>query len=127
MVNKEKIIKGINACKQNNTWWCYHECPYYQKGFGERPDYCGESVLFKDILTLIREYDSTIGMEINTDGITFTATGNAKQGEERGITLGKSIMYDHIEKELLHADLLTDNVKVVLAKIKQELLACKGA
>ena len=66
--------------------------------------------------------DSTLGMKITNEGIYFTATGDAKQGEDRGFILGKAMMYEHIEKELLYEGLLTDSIRSALEKVRHDLL-----
>ena len=66
--------------------------------------------------------ESTLGMKITADGITFTAKGDAKMGEQRGVFLGKAFMYDYIEKELLHENLLTEEIRCVLDNVKRKLL-----
>ena len=66
--------------------------------------------------------NSTLGIKITADSITFTAKGDAEKGEQRGIMLGKAIMYEHIEKELLYENLLTDEVRTVLNKVKRKLI-----
>ena len=66
--------------------------------------------------------ESTLGMKITADGITFTAKGDAKIAEHRGIMLGKAIMYEHIEKELLYSNLLTEEIRNALDNVKRKLL-----
>ena len=120
MTDKEKVIQWLWFVKkrQHGASCFSEECPYLDKSGGSLT--CCEKGA-DDALALLREQDSTLGMHIHTDGIDFVATGDAKQGEDRGYVLGKATMYDHIEKELLYADLLTDDVKAVLDKVKREL------
>ena len=70
-----------------------------------------------------KEKDSMLGMKMTADGITFTAKGDAKQGEQRGLLLGKTMMHEHIEKELLYEKLLTDEVRAVLDRVKRRLIS----
>jgi len=80
--------------------------------------------LIDETLALLKEHEaSTLGMKITADGITFTAEGDAKQGEQRGLLLGKTMMLEHIEKELLYENLLTDEVRAVLDRVKRRLIS----
>lgn len=63
---------------------------------------------------------SLIGIVQTAHGITFTATGTAAQGQERGFALGKALMYERLSKELMYAGLFTDAVKSVFEKIYLE-------
>ena len=69
---------------------------------------------------------STLGMQITAESITFTASGDAKRGEERGLLLGMGIMHERIEKGLLYEHLLTDEVRAVLGRVKHELMFDQG-
>lgn len=69
--------------------------------------------MLSDALTLLKEQDSLLGIQQTADSITFTSTGTAQQGEERGVLLGKAIMRDWLEKELLYRGLLTDDIRTV--------------
>ena len=80
--------------------------------------------LIDETLTLLKEpKTSTLGMKITADGITFMAEADAKTGEQRGLMLGKAIMHEHIEKELLYEKLLTDEVRAVLDRVKRRLIS----
>ena len=70
---------------------------------------------------LLKEQDGLLGIQQTADGITFISTGTAQQGEERGILLGKSLMYEWIYKELLYKGLLTDDIRSVFEQAKRTL------
>ena len=79
--------------------------------------------LIDETLAMLKDQEvSTLGMKITTDGFTFTAEGDAKIGEQRGTMLGKIYMYDQIAKELLHANLWTEEIKKVFDKVKRKML-----
>ena len=61
---------------------------------------------------------SSLGITQTANSLIFTATGSAKQGEERGLMLGKAYMKEHIEKELLYMNLLTDEIREIINRIK---------
>jgi len=67
----------------------------------------------KDILSLLKERESLLGIQQTVDSITFVSTGDAKRGEDRGLLLGKAFMHEWIQKELLHRGLLTDEIREV--------------
>ena len=69
------------------------------------------------------EHDSTLGMTITSSGIEFKATGNAADGERRGIFLGKALMYDEIEHELFISGLLSPAIKDVFHRINRKHFA----
>ena len=73
----------------------------------------------KDALALLKEQESLLGIQQTADSITFISTGTAKQGEERGILLGKSLMHEWIYKELLRKGLLTDDIRSVFEQAKR--------
>ena len=66
----------------------------------------------------LKEQESTLGIRQTVDGITFISTGTAKQGEERGLVLGKALMREWLEKELLYRGLLTDDIRTVMHEAK---------
>ncbi len=148
MIRRDKVIRGLE-CMKSIKRPTEEDCA--SCGYKESFD-CGRDVS-NDALALLKEdchncklecllskyddlkekYDallkenaSTLGIHIHNDRITFTATGDAKQGEERGILLGKTIMYEGIEKELLKAGLLTDEIRIVLNRINSNHFG-KGA
>ena len=61
----------------------------------------------------LKEQENLLGIQQTADSITFISTGTARQGEERGIMLGKSWMHEWLKKELLHRGLLTDEIRSV--------------
>lgn len=62
--------------------------------------------------------ESLLGIYQTADAITFISTGTAQQGEERGRLLGKLIMHEWLEKELLYRGLLTDDIRTVFDEAK---------
>lgn len=64
-------------------------------------------------IALLKKKDDTLGIRQTADSITFISTGTARQGEERGIMLGKAMMHEWLEKELLYRGLLTDEIRSV--------------
>ena len=112
MVDKDKVIKALTICTQPGSRGCFYEtgeCPYESGGCRIQME--------TDALQLIKEMDSTLGMKCTVDGITFTSTGEAKQGEERGSVLGKAYMKDQIEKALLYNGLLTKEIREIINSI----------
>ena len=111
MPDIDKVIKGFECCVLPHD--CSDDCPYSNTN-----SFCTNS-LHKDALELLKELksNSTIGMQITGNGITFISTGDAKQGEERGLMLGKAYMKEHIEKELLYKNLLTDEIREIMNRI----------
>lgn len=88
----------------------------------ESVDQCYRTIdlpALRDILALLKEQDSLLGVQQTADRITFISTGTAKQGEERGILLGKSLMHEWIYKELLYKGLLTDDIRSVFEQAKR--------
>ena len=97
--------------------------------------YCGKNILHRKNITnddirfyayimrqahaLLKEQESLLGIQKTADSITFISTGTAKQGEERGILLGKSLMHEWIYKELLYKGLLTDDIRSVFEQAKR--------
>lgn len=72
-----------------------------------------------EVLELLKEQKSLLGIQQTADSITFISTGTAQQGEERGILLGKSLMHEWIYKELLYKGLLTDDIRSVFEQAKR--------
>ena len=112
MPDVEKVSYGLRCI-------CYgdvecKECPYAKDGSGW---YDCKSNCAKDALELLKEQQSTLGIVQTANSITFTSTGDAKKGEERGLMLGKEYMREHIEKELLYKHLLTDEIRKVIKGI----------
>lgn len=71
--------------------------------------------------------DGTLGIIQTADSLTFTAKGDAKKGEDRGILLGKAYMRDRIEKTLLYRGLLTPEIREVIQQIPVDSISVKGA
>ena len=111
MPDREKVIKGLECCKRKDGNEC-KVCPYTES------EYCTEDMV-TDALALLKEQDSLLGIQQTADGITFISTGTARQGEERGILLGKSLMHEWIYKELLYKGLLTDDIRSVFEQAKR--------
>jgi hypothetical protein len=72
-----------------------------------------------DAIALLKEQEGLLGIQQTADSITFISTGTAKQGEDRGIMLGKSWMHEWLKKELLHRGLLTDEIRSVFDDAKR--------
>ena len=104
MADREKVIGHLNDCveasRRENTW------VFVRKDIVE------------DAISMLKEHDSLLGIQQNADSIMFLSTGTAKQGEERGILLGKSLMHEWIYKELIHKGLLTDEIRTVFNEAK---------
>ena len=79
-------------------------------------------LLALDVVNMLVEKDSTLGMKIDANGISFISTGDAQKGEERGRFLGKEFMHETIEKELLWKGLLTPQISAVLNEIHNKHL-----
>ena len=79
------------------------------------------ALVVRNAITLLKEKDSTLGVHMNSNSITFTSTGNAKQGEDRGFILGKAMMREHIENELLKSGLLTEEIKRIINNANREI------
>ena len=116
MINREKVIKGLEICKEIN--YCCSECPYYDRD-AEMGCHCNE--LMADALEQLKEQDNWLGIHQTAAGITYISSGTAKQGEKRGIILGKALIYERLEKELLYRNLLTDDIRSAFEKVWGEL------
>lgn len=105
-MDREKVIRlieeEISVCESVNQ--CYRTI---------------DLPALRDILALLKEQNSLLGIQQTADGITFISTGTAQQGEERGILLGKSLMHEWIYKELLYKGLLTDDIRSVFEQAKR--------
>jgi len=110
MAELERVIKGLEVCFDSSKE-C-NGCPYIAT------PYC-KTTLCNDVTALLKEQDSLLGIQQTADGITFISTGTARQGEERGILLGKSLMHEWIYKELLYKGLLTDDIRSVFEQAKR--------
>lgn len=65
-----------------------------------------------------RAEESTLGVVQTANSITFTAAGDAKQGQERGLLLGKMQMYEAISRELILRKLMTKEVREAIKSVK---------
>lgn len=108
MTDREKLINWfehlLNAAKNN-----YQDFVDLTVDGGE------------DILALLKEQDNWLGIHQTVDGITYISSGTAKQGEKRGIMLGKALVYERLEKELQYRGLLTDDIRSAFVKVWGEL------
>lgn len=77
--------------------------------------------IYIEAIARLKEGENTLGTCITANGITFTATGTAKEGEERGIMLGKAFMHEWIYKELLRNGLVTDDIRSVFIQEKHHI------
>ena len=110
-MDRENVISNL---EQQIRWIEEIECHQF-------PGWLNVTNAMRDAIALLKEHESsTLGMKITADGITFTAEGDAKIGEQRGTMLGKIYMYDQIAKELLHANLWTEEIKKVFDKVKRK-------
>lgn len=105
MADIDKVIKGLECCKVGCT-----DCPY--KGISD----CVTS-LNNDAIELLKELSSTLDMTQTATSLIFTATADAKEGEERGLLLGKAKMYETISKALIRRGLMTKEIREVLKVI----------
>ena len=104
MADRKQIMSWLEGLAQDD-WPMYHSDSEVQE-------------IAKAALALLNEYDSMLGIQQTADSITFLSTGTAQQGEERGILLGKSLMHEWLEKELLYRGLLTDEIRTVFDEAK---------
>ena len=108
-MDREKIIKAFDEAKE----LVWRDDDEYAVGYNNGLD-AGKDIA----ISLLEEQESLLGIQQTADGITFISTGTAKQGEERGILLGKLLMNEWIYKELLYKGLLTDDIRSVLEQAK---------
>ena len=105
MPDREKVIKGLEQIiweVDNNFMWLP-----------------GDDDI-RDAITLLKEQESLLGIQQTADSITFISTGTAQQGEARGLLLGKMVMHEWLEKELLYRGLLTDDIRAVFDEAKRQ-------
>ena len=118
MPDREKVIKGLEVCRDQNNppgyrfTSCVDDCPYNGNGCARK--------LKEDALALLKEQDGLLGIQQTADSITFVSTGTAQQGESRGLLLGKSAMHEWLKKELLYRGLLTDDIRAVFDEAKRQ-------
>jgi hypothetical protein len=80
----------------------------------------------KECLEMMDEPDSTLGVKITPECITYTARGDAADGERRGILIGKVAMYERIWRDLYLAGLLSKEIRSILTEAKDELIGKAG-
>jgi len=103
MDDRKNVIKGLEQFKADFKPFC-----------GNGSDWARVDAA----IALLKKQDSLLGIQQTADRITFISTGTARQGEERGLLLGKAFMHEWIYKELLHKDLLTDEIRFVFERAK---------
>ena len=112
MSKLEKVIKGLECCSNTGKGRCESsDCPYWIDSI------CCIDEMQSDALELLKELSSTIGIVQTATSLTFTATGDAKKGEERGLLLGKAEMYETISQALVRRGLMTKEVREVIKGI----------
>ena len=119
MPDINKIIKSWERCKECHmhpvgTSQAYLDCEY-TIGL-----YCGQDKLIWDTLELLKELSSTLGIVQTADKIIFTSTGDAAKGEARGLMLGKAMMRDEIEREIILRNMMTDELREIFRQVKIE-------
>lgn len=112
MPDREKVIKGLYQHCEGSMFDRCGECPYYE--VADEPFQCRDALLM-DAMELLKEQENWLGIHQTVDGITFISSGTAKQGEDRGLMLGKAYMHEWLQKELLYRGLLTDEIRKVFA------------
>lgn len=112
MIDREKVIKAFDDAKE--LVWL--EDDEYTVGYNAGIE-AGKNIAF----ALLKEDDNWLGIHQTANGITFISSGTAKQGEKRGIMLGKALMYERLVKELLYRELFTDDIRSAFLKVWEEL------
>lgn len=114
----DKVIKALEVCREMSNppgWRCTDctECPYHENGCAKK--------LKEDAARLMKEkQQSTLGITQTAEGISFTATGSAAEGQARGIILGKGVMHNYLETELVRRNLMTDEIREIFRKAKKD-------
>ena len=111
-MDREKVIKAFDDAKEL-VWM---EDDEYTVGYNAGIE-AGKNIT----LALLKEQNNWLGIQQTADGITFISSGTAAQGEKRGIMLGKALVYERLEKELLYRGLLSDDIRSAFAKVWGEL------
>ena len=114
-MDREKVIEGLR-CIKGDLILCVN-CAYSDEN-GHGTHSC-KACCANDAIALLKEQEDLLGIQQTADSITFISTGTAKQGEERGIMLGKSWMHERLKKELLHRGLLTDEIRSIFDEAKR--------
>lgn len=118
MPDLERAIKAVEICREMDNPPGYRfsecsECPYRKNGCARK--------LKEDIAELLKEkQQSTLGITQTAEGISFTATGTAAEGQVRGIMLGKGVMHNYLETELVRRNLMTDEIREIFRKAKKD-------
>ena len=115
MIDQKKVIKAWEIFRDSNP---YGICEGKEFMAINEPEYCMGQMI-EDTIAMLKEQEDLLGIQQTADSITFISTGTAKQGEERGIMLGKSWMHEWLKKELLHRGLLTDEIRSVFDDAKR--------
>lgn len=111
----DKVLKAWECCDPFNRR-CF-ECPYEDDCFHDNFD----RVAIADMVKLLKEkQQSTLGITQTAEGITFMATGSAAEGQARGIMLGKGVMHNYLETELVRRNLMTDEIREIFRKAKKD-------
>lgn len=110
MAELEKVIKAIEVHISTDDSVGCDDCTYENDGW------CMTRVL-ADALELLKKSSSTLGITQTATSLIFTATGDAKQGEERGVLLGKAVMYETISQALVRRGLMTKEIREVIKGI----------
>lgn len=123
MINRKKVREGLRLCVAKDSIGKFEEpgclhCPYNGRFCQHR--------LMKECLEMMDEPDSTLGMKITPECITYTARGDAADGERRGIIIGKVAMYERIFMDLYMAGLLSKEIRNILTGAKDDLIGKAG-
>ena len=105
MANIDNVLKALHCCSSSFDLKCDF-CTYYGT------EDC-EAQLKRDAKQLLEESQSAIGFVQTADSISFISTGDAQKGEERGMALGKLMMYEWIKKEISKRGLMTHELQSV--------------
>ena len=57
MIDREKVVKGLECCRERNKWNSCLDCPY-ENPWGNRIQCAGE--LSEDVLALLKEKENEI-------------------------------------------------------------------
>ena len=67
MLDREKVIKGLEICKERN--YCCPECPYYDR---DAVMGCHSNELMADALALLEEQEEPVDIEMEGGGSTWS-------------------------------------------------------
>lgn len=88
--------------------------------FEQKWMFCIKEETLMDVIELLEKQQSTLGITQTAEGISFTATGTAAEGQVRGIMLGKGVMHNYLETELVRRNLMTDEIREIFRKAKKD-------